>query len=175
MFKKGFASIQGFASIEGFTLIEVLIAVGVMSVASLAFLPSFTGSLNEKKLQQSVDAVRDATATTRNRALTEVGNPGFSDATRYNFSGVKFGYNSGIYYQFRSNVATAVACGGTNKAPGDPLVPGVEVIVDSTKTLPNNVVARITSADSPFCVFFAFKTAQAVTTKGSNDAVSCAN
>ena len=82
---------------KGFTLVEVLVAVGVMSVASFAFLPSFTGSLNEKKLQQSIDAVRDATATARNRALTEVGNPGASDATKYKYAGVKFENGSGKY------------------------------------------------------------------------------
>jgi prepilin-type N-terminal cleavage/methylation domain-containing protein len=158
---------------NGFTLIEVLIAVGVLSVASFAFLPSFTGSLNEKKLQQSIEAVRDATATARNRALTEVGSPGAVDAGKYKYSGVKFEDGSGTYYQFRSNVATTGACGVAGSLPGVPAVTGELITVDSTKTLPNGVVARIDVNDSPLCVFFEFKTAVAVTTKGSKSAVSC--
>ena len=154
-----------FASIKGFTLVEVLIAVGVMSVASFAFLPSFTGSLNDKKLQQAVDAVRDATATVGNRALTEVGNPGASDATKYKYAGVKFTRNSGEYISFRSESATSTVCNNL----------GSNVVIDSTKTLPNAVIARINENDSPLCVFFAFKTAEAVTTKGLSNAVSCSN
>ena len=153
---------------KGFTLVEVLIAVGVMSIASMAFLPSFMGTLDEKKLQQSVDTAKDAIATARNRALTEVGNPGANEATKYKYSAVKFERGSSTYYLFRSDVATNGVCGESGDAPL-----GVNVVVDSTKTLPNGAVARIESADSPTCIFFEFKTAVAVSTKGSNNAVSC--
>lgn len=156
---------------KGFTLVEVLIAVGVLAVASAAFLPSFTGSLNEKKLQQAADAVRDAVATTRNRALTEVGSPGASDVTKYKYSGVKFANKSGTYVEFRSTDATKEICANPS---ADPTL----AIVDSTKTLPNGVVARIQTTpinESPKCVFFAFKTAEAVITKGLTNAVSCSN
>ncbi|MFA5776404.1 MAG: type II secretion system protein [Patescibacteria group bacterium] len=159
---------------KGFTLVEVLVAVGVLATASVAFLPSYTNSLNEKKLQQSVDAVKDATATARNRALAEVGGPGASDAVKYKYSGVKFENGSGTYYQFRSDIATPGACGGTGEVPGEPPA-SANVVVDSTKTLPNEVVARIASADSPLCVFFAFKTAEAVATRRSSNAVTCSN
>ena len=155
---------------KGFTLVEVLIAVGVLSVASFAFMPSFTSSLNEKKLQQSVDAVRDATATARNRALTEVGSPGADTTQKYKYSGVRFENGSGTYLQFRSETASKEVCAN----PG-----GVaNAVVDSTKMLPNGVVARIKVApvnESPLCVFFKFQTAETVTTKGPNDAVTCSN
>ena len=155
---------------KGFTLVEVLIAVGVLSVASFAFLPSYTGSLNEKKLQQSIDAVRDATATARNRALTEVGSPGVGEAEKYKYSAVKFANGSGAYYQFRTDVATPGVCGGSGVPPS-----GTNVVVDSAKTLPNGLVARIAFNESPLCIFFEFKTAEAVITKGADDAVTCSN
>jgi|GEM_PF-6633800 prepilin-type N-terminal cleavage/methylation domain-containing protein len=155
---------------KGFTLVEVLIAVGVLSVASAAFLPSFSGALNEKKIQQSADAVRDALATTRTRALTEVGNPGAAETSLYKYAGVKFDNGSGTYYQFRSAAATPAVCGGAGAPPA-----GTNVVVDATKTLPSGVVARINAAGSPLCVFFAFKTAEAVTTKGADAAVACSD
>lgn len=152
---------------NGFTLVEVLIAVGVMSVASFAFLPSFTGSLNEKKLQQATETVRDATATVRNRALTEVGNPGVGDASKYKYAGIRFVDKSSDYLSFRSESATQAVCADPRTAPN--------TVVDSTKTLPNGVVVRISSGESPSCVFFVFKTAEAITIKGLSNAVSCSN
>jgi prepilin-type N-terminal cleavage/methylation domain-containing protein len=154
---------------RGFTLVEVLIAVGVLTVASFAFMPSFTSSLNDKKLQQSIDAVRDATATARNRALTEVGSPGADETQKYKYSGVRFENNSPIYTQFRTVAATKEVC--ANPA-GFPAI----AVVDSAKTLPSGIVARIQTTpvnESPTCVFFEFKTAETVTTKGPNDAVMC--
>jgi len=153
---------------KGFTLVEVLIAVGVLAVASSAFLPSFTGSLNEKKLQQSLDAARDATATARNRALTEVGSPGAVETIKYKYSGVKFENDSGKYYQFRSDVATPGVCGASGVPPS-----GANVVVDSTKELASGVVARIDAAQSPLCIFFEYKTAKAQITKGGGACVDC--
>lgn len=147
-------------NVKGFTLIEVLIAVGVLSVASLAFLPSFTGSYKEKNLQRAQEAVKDAITTARSKALTEVGNPSASESTVYNYSGIKFIAGSGDYYLFRSNAATSGACASPT-------------IVDSTKSLPSGIVARIASSKTPTCIFFEYKTGATLITEGTTEAKTC--
>ena len=151
---------------KGFTLVEVLVAVGALSVASFAFLPSFTNSLREKNLQQSLEAAKDAAVTARNRALTETGSPGETDTEKYKYSGVRFVRDSGEYEAFRSISADSATCAN---------LPADSVAIDSVKILPGGVVARLAAGDNPTCVFFEYKTGNSVTTKGSSDAVSCTN
>lgn len=147
---------------SGFTLVEVLVAVGVLAVGSLAFLPSFTGANRQKALAQAVENAKDAVATARNRALTETFNPGDTNPLRY--AGVRFRYDSGTYELFRSDTATAGVC--QNLA-------STNFVIDATKTLPGDVKAKISSSDSPMCMFFEFGTGNAYTTKGISDCASC--
>jgi len=147
---------------SGFTLVEVLIAVGVLAVGSLAFLPSFTGANKQKALAQAVENAKDAIATARNRALTETYNPGEGNPLKY--AGVRFTYDNGTYELFRSDVASAAVC--QNKA-------STNYVPDSTKTLPGDVRAKITQPESPTCMFFEFGTGNAYTTKGSTPCASC--
>lgn len=139
---------------RGFTLVEVLVAVGVLAVGSLAFLPSFSGANKEKALAQSVENAKDAIATARNRALTNVGNPG--SAGSYNYSGVKFTAGSSGYEIFRSTVADVSTC--TNIPASDS---------DGQRTLLNGVQSRIPLAESPTCFFFEFGSGDAYVTKGT--------
>jgi len=152
-------------NVKGFTLVEILVAVGVLAVATLAFLPSFSKSYKEKSLQKAMDAVKDATTTARNSALTEVGNPGAEGTARFVYSGVKFERDSGEYILFRSTDATSDICVN---------LPEDSAAIDSTKTLPNDIVARIAvAAESPLCVFFEYGTGVSIITRGSSDATSC--
>ena len=150
----------------GFTLVEVLVAVGVLAVGSLAFLPSFTRSSKQKSLAQAVENAKDAIATARNRALTETGNSGGSGSFRY--SGVKFTRNSSNYILFRSNLADVSSCQSIQASTNT-----VALKSDGEKSLPGEVQAKITSAESPTCMFFEFGTGNAYTTKGSAPCASC--
>lgn len=143
----------------GFTLVEILVAVGVLAVGTLAFLPSFSGANKQKALTQSVENAKDAVVTARNRALTETGNP--EEVNAYKYSGVRFTKDSGEYKVFRSNTATADVC--ANLVSGV----GINVMVDANKTLPGGVVARLAAADNPVCMFFEYGTGDACETKGS--------
>lgn len=143
---------------SGFTLVEVLVAVGVLSVVSVAFIPSFSNSNREKNLQQNSETVRDALATARNKALTQVGNPGLADANKYKYSAVKFVEDSSTVTYFRSIAADSNTCYN---------LPSGQVEIDSTKTLSNDVVARIASAETPTCIFFEFGTGNALASKGT--------
>lgn len=146
----------------GFTLVEVLVAVGVLAVGSLAFLPSFTGANKQKALAQAVENAKDAIATARNRALTETYNPGEGNPLKY--AGVRFTYDSGTYELFRSDVASANVCQG---------LMSTNFALDATKTLPGDVRAKVPLAESPTCVFFEFGTGNAYTTKGASSCDSC--
>lgn len=145
---------------SGFTLVEVLVAVGVLSVVSVAFIPSFSNSNREKNLQQNSETVRDALATARNKALTQVGNPGLADASKFKYSAVKFEEDSSVVTYFRSTTADSDTCNHLNTLPSS------QVEIDSTKTLSNDVVARIASTETPTCIFFEFGTGNALASKG---------
>lgn len=146
----------------GFTLIEVLIAVGVLAVGTLAFLPSFSGANKQKNLAQSVENAKDAIATARTRALTETGNPGESNP--YEYSGIRFTENSQTYEVFRSKVADVTTCIN---------IPTVGTSVsDGVRTFPGGVVARIAPIDSPTCMFFKFGTGEAYIAKGTTVATA---
>lgn len=151
---------------SGFTLVEVLVAVGVLAVGSLAFLPSFTGSSRQKNLTQAVENAKDAIATARNRALTETGNPG--DVGSFNYSGVKFTRGSDKYIVFRSALADVATCQAVQASTSTPSLRS-----DGEKQLPGGVQARMPSAESPTCIFFEFGTGNAYTTKGANPCASC--
>lgn len=151
---------------SGFTLVEVLVAVGVMAVGSLAFLPSFTGSSRQKGLTQAVENAKDAIATARNRALTETGNPG--DAGTYKYSGVKFIRGSDRYIVFKSTLADVATCQALQASTDTSSLKS-----DGEKQLPGGVQARMPSTESPTCMFFEFDTGNAYTTKGANPCASC--
>ncbi len=150
----------------GFTLVEVLVAVGVLTVGSLAFLPSFTGANKQKTLTQAVENAKDAMATARNRALTETGNPVGTDT--YKFSGVKFTRGSDKYILFRSNLADVSTCQTVQ-----PMTNDTSIKSDSERQLPGGVQAKMRPEESPTCVFFEFGTGNAYTTKGSDSCKSC--
>lgn len=152
----------------GFTLVEVLVAVGVMVVGLLAFLPSFRGANEQKSLTQAVENAKDALATARNRALTETVNPG--GTSPYVYSGVKFVAGSSSYTLFRSDKATPEVCNALSSEPS------ANVVVDSVKSLPGGVVARIPTLnpdEDPTCIFFEFGTGNSYTTKGASSRASC--
>ena len=151
---------------SGFTLVEVLVAVGVLAVGSLAFLPSFTGANKQKALAQAVENAKDAIATARNRALTETGNPG--DADTYKYSGVKFTGGSDRYIVFRSTLADAPTCGAVQAGTNT-----FSLRSDGEKVLPGGVQARMSLTESPTCMFFEFGTGNAYTTKGGDPCKSC--
>jgi len=151
---------------SGFTLVEVLVAVGVLAVGSLAFLPSFTGSSKQKNLTQAVENAKDAVATARNRSLTETGNPG--DAATYKYSGVKFTRGNDRYIVFRSTLADVATCQALRADTNTPSLKS-----DAEKLLPGGVQARMLSTESPTCMFFEFCTGNAYTTKGANPCASC--
>lgn len=150
---------------HGFTLVEVMVAVGVLSVIALAFLPSFGTSLKRKSLDQSLENTRDAISTARNKALTQISNP--AEANPYKYSGVRFTYNSSKYEFFRSKEANKDICKNLESSP--------DVVIDSSRTLPNNVVAKIPQAQSPTCFFFEFGSGNPFVTKGDGSCVQCAN
>ncbi len=150
----------------GFTLVEVLVAVGVLTVGLLAFLPSFTGANKQKTLTQAVENAKDAIATARSRAMTETGSSG--DAGTYKYSGVKFSRGSDRYIVFRSYLADASTCQMVRPAINDP-----SIKLDGERQLPGGVQARMPLAESPTCVFFEFGTGKAYTTKGSDSCKSC--
>lgn len=158
---------------NGFTLVEVLVAVGILSATSLAFLPSFSKANREKNLKQNSENVRDAITTSRNRALTEVNNPGAG--AKYSYSGIKFTNGSDSYVLFRSSAATTEVCNN---------LPSATTVVDSTRKLSNEVKARVNTVvnvatgtinESPTCIFFEFGTGNAYVTKGPYDAVNPGN
>lgn len=156
----------------GFTLVEILVAVGVLAVGSLAFLPSFSGASKQKSLAQSVENAKDAVATARNRALTEVGNPGLDpgSADSYKYSGAKFTDGSSTYQLFRSTTADVTTC--TNVPTS-----GVSVL-DGQRTLLTTVEPKLPTGESPTCFFFEFGSGDAYVTKGSDPAYatkSCQN
>jgi prepilin-type N-terminal cleavage/methylation domain-containing protein len=148
---------------SGFTLIEVLVAVGVLTVASLAFLPSYTKSFEGKKLQSASDVVRDATASARNRALTQAGG-GQDDAMGYKYSVVKVENNSRDILLFRSTDLDVATCNSP-------------AVIDSTIKLPEGTKATTSSTESPTCIFFAYKTGDCWSTKGTNptNVTPCSN
>lgn len=149
----------------GFTLVEAMVTVGVLSVIALAFLPSFGTSIRRKALSQSLENARDAISTARNKALTQISNPG--EENPYRYSGVRFVYNSSRYEFFRSKEANKDVCRDLESHPN--------VVIDSSKNFPNNVVAKIPSSQSPTCFFFEFGSGNTFVSKGDGSCVPCAN
>lgn len=151
----------------GFTLVEMLVAVGVMSIATLAFLPSFSRANRDKTLQQNAGTLKDAVTTVRNKALTEVNNPG-SDTT-YVYSGIKFTSGSSQYTVFRSNEANATVCSNLSG----------NVVIDGVKNFSNDVLAKIktapTPSEDPTCIFFEYGSGNALTTKGNGSVKFCSD
>ena len=151
---------------KGFTLVELLVAVGVVSVASLSLIPSFTTRNKEKALQEAFLKAKDVLGTVQNKAMTEVGSPGAADAVKYKYSGVKFVRNSGNYVVFRSTEASSDVCQNMSSAKS---------VQDASSALPSSAVAKIASPDNPLCVFFEYKTGNAFTTKGASGVINCTN
>ena len=151
---------------HGFTLVEVLVAVGVIAVASVAFIPSFTGSVKNKALQQSVAVARDAISNTRNRALTQTG---MDVSSNYTNAGVKATRGSGELQIFRTSERNKDNLDDVCKN----LTTNTTVVIDSVVKLPGNVVARVSAADDPTCIFFEYGTGDGYITKGSQECVRC--
>lgn len=151
---------------SGFTIIEVLVAVGVLAVGSLAFLPSFTGASKQKALIENVENAKDILATVRTSCLVYVGNPDGSD--KYSYSGVKYTHASSDVFMFRSTVADTSICEDVSGSEGTTGSTSTgSYLVDAKKVLSNGVVSKIPAGESPKCIFFKYGTCDSYVTSGT--------
>lgn len=149
----------------GFSMVEVLVAVGVLAIGFLAFLPSYSFVIKRKSLDQSVEDVKDIISTVRSTAVMQSESGGGVEIYRY--TGLRFTRNSSTYEAFRSMEANKDVCKNLGSRN--------DVIIDYVRNMPDLVVAKMLEVDNPTCFFFEYGTGNVFVTKGESACVSCSN